>query len=127
MTLDIAKAAVDHAALKGGKVGLSFFGGEPLLKKELIKDTVAYAKNVEEKSETIFHFKVTTNGMLLDEDFLKFCTDNSMMAALSIDGTKAAHNAHRISRDGQGSYNSVEKAAKLHQERWPGVDSNLPG
>lgn len=113
MTLDTAKATVNHAALKGGKVGLSFFGGEPLLKKELIKETVAYAKSVEEKSGTIFHFKITTNGTLLDEDFLKFCTDNRIMAALSLDGTKAAHNAHRVLKSGEGSYKNVERAAKL--------------
>lgn len=113
MTLDTAKAAVDHAALKGGKVGLSFFGGEPLLKRELIEETIKYAKEVEAKSGTIFHFKITTNGTLLDEDFLKFCTDNRIMVALSLDGTKTAHNAHRIYAAGQGSYDSVERASKL--------------
>lgn len=113
MTLETAKAAVDQAGLKGGKVGLSFFGGEPLLKKELIKETVAYAKSVEEGKDCTFHFKITTNGTLLDDDFLKFCSDNRIMAALSIDGTEAAHNTHRVLKGGQGSYAGVEKAAKL--------------
>ncbi len=113
MTLETAKAAADRAAMAGGKVGLSFFGGEPLLKKELIKETVAYAKSIEGKSNCIFHFKITTNGTLLDEDFLKFCSDNRIMVALSVDGTEAAHNTHRVMKGGEGSYKSVEKAAKL--------------
>lgn len=113
MTPQTAKAAVDFAMGKGGKVGLSFFGGEPLLRKQLIKDTINYAKEAEKKSNCIFHFKITTNGTLLDEEFLDFCTDNMIMVALSIDGTEEAHNAHRVLKDGSGSYAQVENAAKL--------------
>jgi uncharacterized protein len=113
MSWDTARAAVDYAACKGGRVGLSFFGGEPLLKKELIKDIVEYAKEAGQRSGCIFHFKITTNGTLLDEAFLDFCTKDNIMIALSIDGTEEAHNAHRILKDGGGSYAPVEKAAKL--------------
>ena len=113
MTIDTAKAAVDRAAEKNGRIGISFFGGEPLLKKDLIRATVAYARKVEEREKCIFHFKITTNGTLLDKEFLDFCTDNRIMIALSIDGTKEAHNTHRIFRDGSGSFESVREAVKM--------------
>jgi uncharacterized protein len=112
MTAKIARAVVDRAATPGGSVGLSFFGGEPLLCKELIRETVAYARSVGGKQGCAFHFKLTTNGTLLDDDFLRFCTDNRIMVALSLDGTQAAHNAHRIFAGGAGSYARVVDAAK---------------
>ena len=112
ITAETARAAVDRAATPGGSVGLSFFGGEPLLCKELIRETVAYAQAVGEKRGCAFHFKVTTNGTLLDDEFLRFCSNNHIMIALSLDGTQAAHDTHRIFAGGVGSYARVEDAAK---------------
>lgn len=110
MTEKTARAAIDFAAQNGKPTGISFFGGEPLLKKELIADTVSYANSIE---KCTFHFKITTNGTLLDEDFLRYCTDNRIMIAISLDGTQAAHDTHRIFENGTGSYEKVEAAAKL--------------
>ncbi len=119
MTAETARAAVDSAATPGGSVGLSFFGGEPLLCKELIRDTVAYAQAVGEKQGCTFHFKLTTNGTLLDDEFLRFCSENRVMIALSLDGTQAAHDAHRIFAGGTGSYAHVEDTAKRLLEYQP--------
>lgn len=113
MPFEVAAAAVDNAAKEGAKVGLSFFGGEPLLNKKLIRDTVEYAKKAAQRKNCSFHFKITTNGTALDEEFLEFCTQNMIMSAISIDGTSFAHNAHRILPDGKGSFEEAEKAAKL--------------
>mgnify|MGYP005850284173 CR=1 FL=1 len=113
MALSTAEAVVDRAAKRGAKVGLSFFGGEPLLKKELIRNTVRYAKEREEKTGCAFHFKITTNGTLLDEEFLDFCAKNRIMVALSMDGTKEAHDAHRMTNEGEGSFERVKKAAGM--------------
>ncbi len=110
MTLNTARAAVDRAAQSTGDVGISFFGGEPLLEKQLIIDTVAYGRKAEETAGCHFHF--TTNGMLLDDEFLRWCGANRVMLALSIDGTQAAHDTHRRTAGGAGSYNVVEIAAK---------------
>jgi uncharacterized protein len=112
MTADTARAAVDMAAVPGARVGLSFFGGEPLLCKDLIRETVDYAKKAGAEKGCAFHFKLTTNGTLLDDDFLRFCTDNRVMVALSLDGTRVSHDAHRLLTDGGGSYARVEDAAK---------------
>ena len=95
-------------------VGIIFFGGEPLLKKDLIKYTVARCKSIEEKEtiKRIFHFKVTTNGTLLDADFLQFCKESHMGIGLSIDGTPKAHNSNRCFSDGSGSFSLVEPKLK---------------
>lgn len=110
MTVKTARAAIDFAARNGKTTGISFFGGEPLLRKELIADVVDYAKKIDGRT---FSFKITTNGTLLDEDFLKYCTDNRIMIAISVDGTKAAHDKHRIYKNGAGSYEKVKAAAEL--------------
>ena len=112
MTMETARAVVDMAAVPGASVGLSFFGGEPLLCKDIIRGTVAYAQAVGTEKGCAFYFKLTTNGMLLDDDFLHFCTDNRIMVALSLDGTQAAHDTHRLMAGGGGSYARVEAAAK---------------
>ena len=119
MTAETARAAVDRAVAPGGSVGLSFFGGEPLLCKDLIREMVAYAQAMGEKQGCAFHFKLTTNGTLLDDEFLRFCSDNRVMIAMSLDGTQAAHNAHRIFADSTGSYARVEDAAKRLLEHQP--------
>ena len=112
MTPDTAKAALDRGAKRGENIGIAFFGGEPLLEKQLIYDTVAYGREVEEREGCHFHFKITTNGMLLDDDFLRWCSENRVMIALSIDGTREAHDAHRRTAGGGSSYEDVERAAK---------------
>ena len=113
MSLETAKAAIDFAGRDGGSVGVSFFGGEPLLKKELIKEIIKYARGKEPRLGCSFHFKITTNGTLLDEPFLRLCSSERVMAAISLDGTREAHNKHRLFKDGTGSYDGVVKAAKM--------------
>jgi len=112
MAADTAKAAIDRASRSGGDVGISFFGGEPLLEKQLIMDTVAYGRAMEADAGCHFHFKITTNGTLLDGAFLRWCSENRVMVALSIDGIARAHDAHRRTADGEGTYAPVEAAAK---------------
>lgn len=112
MSLETVKDAIQFAAKGGKSVGLSFFGGEPLLKKGLIKDAVKYAQSIEKQNDCTFHYKITTNGTLLDDLFLRFCTDNHVIIGLSIDGSKKAHNMHRVFKDGSLSYDTVEQTAK---------------
>ena len=119
MSSDTARAAIRHAAKAGGQVGISFFGGEPLLKERLIRDAVAYARRLEVRQGCTFYFKITTNGTLLDDAFLKFCSDQRIMIALSIDGTQQAHDMHRTFKDGSGSFARVERVAKRLLEYQP--------
>ena len=113
MTLDTARAVVNLAAKSSKRAGLIFFGGEPLLKRELIYETTAYARAREKQTDCRFFLKITTNGLLLDDEFLDFIKRENMFVALSVDGTKEAHDAHRCDAAGQGSYDRVIEAARL--------------
>ena len=112
MTPETARAVVNLAGEGAKRAGLIFFGGEPLLLRGLIKDTVAYARSRERKGGCRYFFKVTTNGLLLDDSFLDFAKSENLFIALSIDGLKEAHDAHRKDADGKGSFDRVADAAR---------------
>jgi len=98
------KALLMGARLNPRSCGIVFFGGEPLLHKELIVSLVEEARAMERGGRGRFHFKLTTNGMLLDEEFLRFAVANDVLVAMSFDGIRAAHDAHRKLTDGSPSY-----------------------
>lgn len=107
MTKETAFKIIDRCA-EYDSVGIIFFGGEPLLCKDLIKDIIDYSKNI----DCVFYFKMTTNGMLLDEETIAFCKKNQIMVSLSIDGIKAAHDMHRKDFSGQPTYDKVAKVSR---------------
>jgi len=81
MSKETAFAAIDLALQSDQKYpGVAFFGGEPLLCKELIKEMVGYAKEKEPNRKLMF--KLATNGLLLDEQFLSFAKENGIFIAL---------------------------------------------
>jgi uncharacterized protein len=88
--------------------GIIFFGGEPLLKKDLIRQTIEYA---EQKSD-YYHYKVTTNGLLLDEAFLQYAHSANLQISISIDGNEQAHNTFRRFLDGTPTFKILEE--KIH-------------
>lgn len=108
MTPDTAKAAVDLAAGDPGHHGIIFFGGEPLLRRQLIYDTVQYAESLGLPGK--FHYKITTNGTLLDDEFLAFSKRYQVFIALSHDGT--AQDVCRVYPDGSGTFRQLEPTAK---------------
>lgn len=113
MTTEVARAAVDFALKEGGESpGIVFFGGEPLLKRDLIVDTIGYAKAASAKSGAIPHFKITTNGVLLDDAFLEVCQREDVAISLSFDGIEPAQNRHRLNVAGQGTFERVADRAK---------------
>ena len=88
-----------------------FYGGEPLLQKNIIKDTIAYINS--KKAKTDFYYGITTNGTLLDNDFIKYMKENKFInIAYSIDGMKSTHDLNRLTIDGTGTFDIVEKNAK---------------
>ena len=117
MSIETALQTIDFASNSiSSNIGVIFFGGEPLLKKEVIKATVKYCKELEEKNpiKYNFHYKITTNGILLDDDFLHYARENNIIISLSIDGNKEAHDRHRKSIDGNGSFDLIsDKIDKL--------------
>jgi uncharacterized protein len=113
MALETAKKATDLAiSVSAGKpAGIVFFGGEPLLYKELIYRTVAYADEAGEREGASLYCKLTTNGLLLNEAFLDYADSAGIYIALSHDGAREAHDAHRRDWEGRGTFDRVSEAA----------------
>lgn len=88
----------------GASCGVVFFGGEPLLQRSLICALVEEARELERRQAGRFHFKITTNGLLLDEAFLEFAIRQDVLVAMSFDGVQAAHDAHRRLASGQPTH-----------------------
>jgi uncharacterized protein len=120
MEIATARRAVDYAAeLYPVNAGIIFFGGEPLLRLDLIRDTIDYCKRVEKERNAHFHHKVTTNGTLLDEAFLEYAREAGLAVALSFDGVREAHDAHRKFPSGAGTFEALESKIKLLLKHQP--------
>jgi uncharacterized protein len=117
MTFETAKAAValaiKAARAPGQSLGIIFFGGEPLLKRDLIVETVRHCRRLEAETGRSFHFKITTNGLLLDEAFLTGPDTAEVFVALSHDGVEAAHDANRVDAAGQGTADRLDPVVDL--------------
>jgi uncharacterized protein len=120
MPPEIALRAVDLAlGGDGPSASIIFFGGEPLLRKDLIALCVAYALEEGRKRGVRPHFKVTTNGLLLDDDFIRFCTDLGIVVAVSLDGCREAHDAHRLTASRGETFDLVRQRCRALLERQP--------
>ena len=119
MSLNTALTAVDAAAKTRRHCGIIFFGGEPLLHKDLIWETVDYANFIQSRSDVRFHYKVTTNGLLLDDEFLRRSLENELFIAMSHDGVKKAHDKNRVDKSGEGTFSRLEPVAQALLESRP--------
>lgn len=109
MNVETGKKGVDLAIELGEKTAcVSYFGGEPLLKFDMIRELTSYALAEGEKAGKQIHFRLATNGTLLTEDILRFCRDHNILFALSLDGDREAHDAQRVFVDGSGSFEAVD-------------------
>jgi len=114
MSFDVGHDALRLGGqLNAGSCGIVFFGGEPLLQERLIRRLVAEARGMTDRGEGRFHFKLTTNGLLLDEAFLDFAVENDVLVAISFDGIAAAHDCHRRMPDGSGTFNQLLPKVRL--------------
>jgi len=109
MAFETATAAIERCA-EGPNCGIIFFGGEPLLRKDLIWRVVDWC---EQTRPLRFHYKVTTNGTLLDEVFLDQAVDKNLHVALSQDGVGEAHDACRVRGAGRGTFADIAPVLKL--------------
>jgi len=114
MHISTIKKVIDMAAGNSGQSqGIIFFGGEPLLCKDLIYQAIEYGRWKEKHMDTCFHFKVTTNGLLLDKQFIDFSKEYGLFIALSHDGVAEAHNLHRKDREGKGTFEMLSEKIDL--------------
>ncbi|MCL2367051.1 MAG: thioether cross-link-forming SCIFF peptide maturase [Oscillospiraceae bacterium] len=121
MNLEIGKRAIDFLIenSKGrSNLDVDFFGGEPLLNWDVVKEIVKYARSIEQKHEKHFRFTLTTNGLMIDEDVIEFSNREMHNIVLSLDGRPEIHDKHRILPDGKGSYDHVlPKLKKIVEAR----------
>lgn len=110
MSLEVGKKALDYLVEhSGNRVNLEvdFFGGEPLLNWEVVKQLVAYGRSLEESKNKKFRFTLTTNGTLLNDEIMEFVNREMHNLVLSIDGRKGVNDRMRPHRGGQGSYDKI--------------------
>lgn len=121
MSFEVGKKALDFlVASSGSRVNLEvdFFGGEPLMNWQVVKDLVAYGRSLEEAHHKKFRFTLTTNGVLLDDEIIDFANREMANIVLSVDGRKAVHDRMRPLAGGQGSYDLViPKFKKVAESR----------
>ena len=107
---DTGKKAIDFLLTqsKGRKnLELDFFGGEPLMNFEVVKEIVAYARSKEKEYNKNFRFTITTNGMLLNDDIIDYINREMSNVVLSIDGRKEVNDRVRVRCDKTGSYDKI--------------------
>ncbi len=121
MSFETGKAALDFLVRhSGNRVNLEvdFFGGEPLLNWQVVKELVAYGRSLEEPHHKKFRFTLTTNGILLNDEIQEVLNREMSNVVLSIDGRKEVHDRMRPFRGGQGSYDAVvPRFLKLAESR----------
>lgn len=110
MSYEVGKKALDFLVANSGNrtnLEVDFFGGEPLMNWEVVKQLVAYGRSLEEEHHKKFRFTITTNGVLLNDEILEFVNKEMGNMVLSIDGRKEVHDRMRPHRGGQGSYDEI--------------------
>ena len=121
MPFEVGKQALDFLIQNSGSrvnLEVDFFGGEPLMNWQVVKDLVAYARSQEAAHHKHFRFTLTTNGVLLDDEVTEFCNREMHNVVLSLDGRKAVHDRLRKNYAGQGSYDLiVPKFQRFVQQR----------
>ncbi len=121
MSFEVGKKALDFLIEHSGNrrnLEVDFFGGEPLMNWQVVKELVAYGREQEKLHGKHFRFTVTTNGVLLDDEILEFVNREMDNVVLSLDGRKEVNDRMRPFRSGAGSYDLiVPKFQKLAESR----------
>ncbi len=110
MSYEVGKAALDFLIANSGNrrnLEVDFFGGEPLMNFQVVKDLVAYGREQEKLHNKNFRFTLTTNGVLLNDDIMEFANKEMSNVVLSIDGRKEVHDFMRPFPKGAGSYDLI--------------------
>ena len=121
MSLEVGKKALDFLIEHSGNrrnLEVDFFGGEPLMNWQVVKDLVVYGRELEKQYDKHFRFTVTTNGVLLNDEIQEFINQEMDNVVLSLDGRKEVNDRMRPFRNGAGSYDLiVPKFQKLAESR----------
>jgi uncharacterized protein len=110
MSYEVGKRALDFLIENSGtrhNLEVDFFGGEPLMNFDVVKQLVAYARGIEKEKNKNFRFTLTTNGMLIDDDVIDFANKEMSNVVLSLDGRKEIHDRFRVDYAGHGSWEKI--------------------
>ena len=121
MSFEVGRQALDFLIAHSGSrrnLEVDFFGGEPLMNFDVVRQLVAYARSVEKEHGKRFRFTLTTNGMLIDDEVIDFANRECANVVLSLDGRKEVHDRFRVDYAGNGSWERiVPKFQKLVEAR----------
>ena len=121
MSVEVGKKAIDFLIENSGSrrnLEIDFFGGEPLMNFDVVKEIVEYGRSVEKENNKKFRFTMTTNGVLLNDEISDYINETMHNAVLSLDGRKEVNDKMRVRAGGQGSYdNIVPKFVKMAEDR----------
>ncbi|MBR2019288.1 MAG: thioether cross-link-forming SCIFF peptide maturase [Clostridia bacterium] len=121
MSFEVGKRALDFLIENSGSrrnLEVDFFGGEPLMNFDVVKQLVAYAREVEQEKGKNFRFTLTTNGLGINDDVIDFANREMSNVVLSLDGRKEIHDRYRVDYAGNGSWDRiVPKFQKLVEAR----------
>ena len=110
MSYEVGKQALDFLIANSGtrrNLEVDFFGGEPLMNFQVVKDLVAYARSIEKEKGKNFRFTLTTNGVLVDDDVIAWANQECSNVVLSLDGRKEIHDRYRVDFAGNGSWEKI--------------------
>jgi uncharacterized protein len=109
MTRETALKALDFLAQNSGRheIEVDFFGGEPMLNMDVVQAAIVYGREIEKSTGKKLHFTITTNGTLLNKEWIDYINQNLDNIVISIDGRPATHDAVRCYQGGQGSYERI--------------------
>lgn len=110
MSFEVGKRAIDFLVENSGSrknLEVDFFGGEPLMNWDVVKQIVSYARSIEKEKNKNFRFTLTTNGVLIDDEVIDFANKEMHNVVLSLDGRKEVHDNLRKNINGKGSYDTI--------------------
>ena len=130
MSFEVGKRALDFLVENSGtrrNLEVDFFGGEPLMNFDVVKQLVAYARSIEKERNKNFRFTLTTNGMLIDDDVIEFANKEMSNVVLSLDGRKEVHDRFRVDYNGVGSWDRIVPKFKKLVDARGGKDYYMRG
>lgn len=116
-----AEMVVAYAKEHGQRAVFSFFGGEPMMAWDTLREVVLHAEKIAAEAGVTALFRMNTNGMLIKEEHLQFFEEHDLIFILSIDGNKAMHDRQRVTASGAGSFDVVNKKVPRFLEHNPGM------
>ncbi len=110
MSSEVGKKAIDFVIKNSANrhnIEIDYFGGEPLMNFEVVKEITDYAREQGKKHNKNFRFTITTNGILLDDEIQEYINENMSNVVLSLDGEKETNDKMRPTVNGKGSYDII--------------------